>query len=228
MSVFRELLPGLARTFSVLLCIGGLLAGCSIATVRPLDPTTGKAIIGDESQQFNATNLTAQMWDSQVILTLQQSPTPIDGLLSALKANVSVASQKYGHQPGSEQPYSFLVTGTGKVIAVNTASRAGLATIDTNTDGQADVSLAIGPVIRGTALRDALPFISFNQFTNQMDYAAVSNQLNALVNQKVLTPIGDLTSLQGKNVTFSGAFTVGSKIDAVSVVITPVILMVAG
>jgi len=35
-----------------------------------------------------------------------------------------------------------------------------------------------GPIIFGTALRDALPFIEFSQFTNQMQYARVSTILN--------------------------------------------------
>ena len=33
------------------------------------------------------------------------------------------------------------------------------------------VVLQIGPVIFGTALRDALPFIAFGDFVNQIDYA---------------------------------------------------------
>lgn len=205
-----------------------LISGCTLATVRPLDPTTGKAIIGDESQQFNAVTLAVQLWEAKVIPELQQNATPSATLLGALRADASAAAEKYGHRPGAEQPYSFMISGTGQVIEVNTTSRAGLATVDTNNDGQPDLSLAIGPVIRGTALRDAMPFINFNQFTNQMDYAAVSNQLNALVNEKVLKPLGDLPSLQGKTVTFSGAFTLEGQVDAHDIVVTPVILTVGG
>ncbi|MBI1259511.1 MAG: DUF2291 family protein [Chloroflexi bacterium] len=205
-----------------------LMSSCTIATIRPLDPTTGKAVIGDESQQFNAANLAGELWDSQVIPALEQSATPSDELLNALRENATAASEKYGHRPGTNQPYSFMITGTGTVIEVNTTSRAGVATVDTTNDGQADLTLAIGPVIRGTALRDAMPFIDFNQFTNQMDYAAVSNQLNALVNQNVLTPLGDIHTLQGKTIQFSGTFTAGTKFDASSVVVTPVILTVTG
>lgn len=204
-----------------------LASGCTLATVRPLDPTTGKPIIGNESEQFNATNLAGELWDSQLIPTIQGSASPIATVLDSLKQNTTTASEKYGHRPGAEQPYSFMVTGSGKVLTVNTESRAGLAQVDINDDGQVDVTLAVGPVIRGTALRDASPFIDFNQFTNQMEYAAVSNQLNALVNSNVLTPLGDLHGLEGKTVTFYGAFTLGSDIDAANVIITPAILTVA-
>ena len=216
------------RLFAAVLLVSVAVSGCTIATTRPLDPTTGKPIIGDEGQQFNATNLVAGMWNSQVIPTLQQSATPINTVLDALRRNQNTASEQYGHRPGAEQPYSFMVTGTGTVIEVNTNSRAGLATVDTTDDGQADLTLAIGPVIRGTALRDSLPFISFNQFTNQMDYAAVSNQMSATVNSTVLAPLGDVHDLQGKTVTFYGAFTLGSDLYASSIVVTPAILTVTG
>jgi predicted lipoprotein len=212
----------------VMLVVGLLASGCTLATVRPLDPTTGKPIIGNESEQFNASNLASQLWDSQLIPTLQKSATPISTVLDSLEQNIATASETYGHRPGSEQPYSFMVTGTGHVLTVNTASRAGLAQIDVNDDGKPDLTLAVGPVVRGTALRDASPFIDFNQFTNQMEYAAVSNQLNALVTSKVLTPLGDLHGLEDKTVTFYGAFTLGSVIDSDNIIVTPAILTVAG
>jgi predicted lipoprotein len=227
-TMLKYFLHRLSKLSLLFVYVGLLTAGCTIATIRPLDAKTGKAIIGDESQQFNAATLAAQLWDSQVISTLQSSAAPVDTLLSDLRANESTASEKYGHRPGETQPYSFMVTGTGKVIDVNTTSRAGMATLDINSDDQPELSLAIGPVIRGTALRDAMPFISFNQFTNQMDYAAVSNQLNALVNQKVLTPLGDVQSLKGKTVNFYGTFTLGTQLDTSNIVVTPVILTVTG
>jgi predicted lipoprotein len=218
----------LVSVYGFLVVVVGLLtSACTLATVRPLDPTTGKAIIGNESEQFNAINLATQMWDSQMIPTLQKSAAAINTVLDSLRQNIATGSEKYGHRPGKEQPYSFMVTGTGKVLTVNTTSRAGLAQVDITDDGKADLTLAVGPVIRGTALRDAAPFIDFNQFTNQMEYAAVSNELNALVNTKVLMPLGDLHSLEAKTVTFFGAFTIGTTLDADKVVVTPAILTVA-
>jgi predicted lipoprotein len=201
-----------------------LLGGCTFATIRPLDPTTGKPIIGNEDQQFNAANYVESIWEAQVIPALQSSANDLTTVLEALRENSAAASTQYGRREGS-QPYSFMVTGTGTILSVNLESRAGLALIDLNADGTADASLAIGPVIRGTAVRDSLPFIRFNQFTNQMEYAAVSNEIHTLINQNVLTPIGDLTTLQGKNITFYGAFTLG---DVNTIIVTPAILTVNG
>ena len=198
-------------------------SGCTLLTVRPLNPETGKPIIGNEDQQFNAANYVASIWESQVIPVFQSAPD-INTVLAALRDNVTEASEEYGQHVGS-QPYSFVVSGSGAVTSVNTESRAGLALVDVDADGEADVSLAIGPVIRGTAVRDGMPFITFNQFTNQMEFASVSNEMNAIINEQVLTPLGDMASLAGKQVSFAGAF-IFTNLD--EIVITPAILTVSG
>ncbi len=208
----------------LVLILGTAISGCTIATIRPLDPDTGKAIIGNEDQQFNAATYVSQIWNAQVVPALQESANDVNTVLDALRENRNSGSQTYGRSDG-RQPYSFLVTGSGTVTSVNTESRAGLALVDTTGDGEPDISLAIGPVIRGTALRDGLPFISFNQFTNQMEFAGVSNEMHNLINSSVLAPLGDAESLAGKQVTFSGAFTL-SALNAV--IITPAILTVSG
>src|SRR3546814_4564518 len=45
---------------------------------------------------------------------------------------------------------------TGKVLAVTGGERARSMTIDTDGDGSVDAIVQLGPVVRGTALRDAL------------------------------------------------------------------------
>ena len=220
-----KLSPSTSRVaLSILVLCSVLLSGCTLATIRPLDPVTGKAIIGNEDQQFNAANYVAQLWDEQVIPVLHEQANDIMTVLAALRADETGAAEQYGRHEG-RQPYSFMVTGSGTITEVNLESRAGLAPVDANGDGTADYALAIGPVIRGTALRDSLPFIQFNQFTNQMEYASVSNEMHALINTQILTPIGDLTSLNGKSVTFYGAFTL-AELD--EIIVTPAELTISG
>ena len=62
-----------------------------------------------------------------------------------------------------------------------------------------------GPVIAGTAIRDGVGFISFGDFTNQIAYADVANQINAKVKSDVTAKV-DVRNLTGKKVTFYGAF----------------------
>src|SRR3546814_7467683 len=66
---------------------------------------------------------------------------------------------------------SDLVRLTGKVLAVTGGERARSMTIDTDGDGSVDAIVQLGPVVRGTALRDALGTRTFNDFDSQIDYA---------------------------------------------------------
>ena len=88
-------------------------------------------------------------------------------------------------------------------------------------DGESDAELQIGPVFRGTALRDALPFVRFDDFTNQMEYASVSRMLHQRVADSVLAKI-DRATLVGRVIQFQGAYTEGSGTPLV----TPVLVRV--
>ena len=100
-----------------------------------------------------------------------------------------------------------LVQGEGKVVA-----RGPLVLIDMPPyDGKADVAIPAGPVIRGTALRDALPFIEFSQFVNQLEYARVGNELNARAVRE-MPPLA-----VGEVVHFAGVMTPGQPPEIVPV-----------
>ncbi|MCP5109696.1 MAG: DUF2291 domain-containing protein [bacterium] len=89
----------------------------------------------------------------------------------------------------------------GVVRRVNRESRSGRLEIE--LAGGEEVSILIGPVILGTALRDAVG-VEFSDFTNQMDYAAVANELNDRVVREVLSKL-DFDGIEGKTVVFAGA-----------------------
>jgi predicted lipoprotein len=211
-------------TFTLMLLVAFTLASCKLATIRPLDPKTGKAMLSEEEAQkaFNAETYVAERWEDPLLTTVQSSAIEMSTLLSELTANSAAASEKYGRQLGSG-PFNFSVKGQGIVTEVDTSSRAGLARIDLEpADGKADVAIAVGPVIKGTGLRDAMPFINFNQFVNQLEYADVSKKLHERVMKDVIGSV-DLTTLQGKTVSFAGAFAFK---DVESIAVTPVELKV--
>ena len=209
------------RHLFVVLILGILfLSGCTIATVRPIDPITGKAII--EQQVFSAADYVEQRWESQVLPYAQAEAVPFDVLLEGLRTDRESTELKYGVREGTNA-YNFLVTGTGTVLEVDTSSLMGLLHVEMEGINDAPrVSLQIGPVIRGTALRDAVPFIDFDQFTNQIEFANVSNQLHMRVREDVLSGFGKEEAV-GKKITFYGAFTLDS-LDVFT--ITPVNLRV--
>jgi predicted lipoprotein len=107
-------------------------------------------------------------------------------------------------RPASHPAGAVLVKGEGRVLRVDTSSRTGLLLIDAEPyDGRPDAALQIGPVIRGTTLRDALPFIQFSQFVNQLQFAQVGNALNG----RVCAALASFSTrdLAGSIVVFSGA-----------------------
>ena len=63
-------------------------------------------------------------------------------------------------------------------------------------------------MLRGTALRDALEFVRFTDFVNQLEFAGVANALNDRVVTSVITPV-NVDALAGRQVTFVGAVNKG-------------------
>jgi len=78
-------------------------------------------------------------------------------------------------------------------------------------------------VFLGTAIRDAVGFIDFSQFANQIDFADVASALNDRVRADVVKGVKP-ASLKGRDVTFEGAFQL---LDPANIVVTPVSLSVA-
>lgn len=58
-----------------------------------------------------------------------------------------------------------------------------------NSDLNLPVRVQVGPIIRGTAVRDGLSFITADQYSNQVEFAAVSRELNKQVTDVVLKDI---------------------------------------
>ncbi|MEQ8676864.1 MAG: DUF2291 domain-containing protein [Aggregatilineales bacterium] len=193
-----------------------LLSGCSLATIRTIDEDR----LAKEG--FSAANYVSGIWESDFIPTLQDNAVEITQLLSELDANENAATEQYGNRT-STGAYSFMVSGEAQVLLINRESRVGLAELDLAPyDGTADIYLAIGPVLRGNALRDAVGFIAFNDFTNQVEFAQVSDALKDRVDSDVLGQT-DIDDLVGDTIQFLGAFSLD---DRAEIVIMPVRLEV--
>jgi predicted lipoprotein len=137
----------------------------------------------------------------KVAAAIEKKAVPLTTLVPAIKGNPDAAGKQYGSRQGSS-PYNFAVTGEG---VAGTATNGLLPVKVKGVPKSTTVSLQIGPAINGTALRDAVGFITFNQFINQVDYADAATALNHQVKAKVLKGV-DPASLKGKTVKFTGAF----------------------
>lgn len=180
------------------------IAGC--ARVPGVYVYENAATASRANAKFNAASYVNDNWSNRVVPTVHDKAVDAPTLVAAVKADPVAAGQKYGRQAAAGGPYSYLIKGTGTVTAVSDAPTGPLTVEVPGPGGMYEINIATGPVIPGTALRDAVGFINFSQFTNQIDYADVATQLNNKVRTEVVTKV-DKASLAGKRITFAGAFT---------------------
>jgi predicted lipoprotein len=199
------------------------LTGCSaFFTVVPIQEAKIEQPQGSASNKgFDKVAYVDGIWESKVLPTVQQNAVDFSQLYNELKLNQDAASQKYGKKVGG--PYNFLTKFEGKVLSADTSSRVGVIKVETQTPtGAAIVTVQVGPVVQGTSIRDALGFIAFNDFVNQLQFADVADELNTRALQNALNDT-DPTTLVGKTVDITGAFTLDNIDD---LVITPVFMNV--
>lgn len=183
---------------SLLLVCCLLLAGCVPWTVRPLT----------DSKQAAATTQTPQafadaLWSQKLLPALRAQAVEATQLLPALAASPAQARKQYARsvEPGTAY---YTVKGQGRVLDVNTTSRVGVANVDLPPyDGRADLTIQVGPVVRGVALRDATNLVPFSNFANQLEFADVAKALN---DRALLQLQGQLSAQTKKNtpITFLG------------------------
>lgn len=190
---------------------------CSLYTTRPINAATSSSQSNQFDQQFDPNTYANSIWASKVVPTVLNKSVDISTVLTALEKNSDAAQKQYATQ-SSDGLYNFMVKGQGKVLAVNTSSRNGTLRLQLPAyKGSSTILLQVGPVMLGTSLRDSVGFITFDKFTNQVQYEQVADALNAHAVQSLQG--SNLASLQGKTITFYGAFTYT---DLQQITITPV------
>lgn len=146
------------------------------------------------------------IWAAKVLPYLKAKAGDFVVVRDLAAKNADEAGQKYGYRAKEGTvPWTYVVKAEGRVVAANTGSRAATIDVDVDGDGKADMVVQIGPALRGTALRDSLDFVSFNAFTNQIEYAQFGKAFNARVNADVLQAL-PREKLVGRSVTVLGAY----------------------
>lgn len=205
--MFNRRLACLALAFAAVLP----LTGCKIVSIADEAETAAAG--------FDAQAYASELWTSRALPHFAETAKPVGEVLPAIAADLGAAGTSFGYRAGEGSPWSFIVSGTGTVVARNTESRAG--TLEVTVDGVAEpVVLQIGPVIRGNAVRDGLPFVTFQDFTNQIEYADAGKALTALALDGFA---GNVEAIAvGDTVNFTGAISMAGAGD--KLLVTPVTL----
>ncbi len=189
------------------------LSACKLWTIRPIE---SKAQHTATTQNFNADAYVKSIWESKIVPTVTEKAVDLTTVLNALDANVDEAKKQFGLRYDKDATH-FIVKGEAVIVRVNEESPHRTLTIKpTNYKGKMEVVLQIGPVFRGTALRDAMGFINFNDFNNQLQFAEVSTKLHERVEEKVVRGI---TPQQGAKISLHSVF---SFQDPKKILLTPV------
>lgn len=192
------------------------LAGCKL--VKNPDPAeaAAKAAAAAEGGGVDV----AAMWTAQVVPHMDEAAVDFAILKPAIAGGLDAAGAAHGFRPKSEgAPWNFPVKLAGTVVAAKTDTRAATADVDVDGDGTADATVQLGPVIRGTTLRDVQPFIDFTAFRDQIAFAELARGLNDQAFKHALEGLPK-DGLVGKKVGVVGAFTMKGPGDPI--LITPV------
>ena len=217
---------------SLMLLVGAVLfSGCYV--VRNDKIATEKKseleqYFEGQGGDFDEDAFVEEQWESRIVPFVEENGAPIGEVLSAMREDPRAAMEEYGFREVEDpkNPFALIIQGEGVVTSVSTESRAGTAEIDLlPTDGEVEVIIQIGPVYRGSAVRDAITFLTYGDFTNQMEWASVGQALNERAGALIFDDL-ERSELAGKTISFAGAFSFyqGDTLDDETPVVMPVLL----
>lgn len=173
--------------------------------------------------EFDAGSSVSDMWDSAEA-DIEGKAVELTEFLAEANGDLKSLADKYGkYSMGTSGSISYAVKGSGTVEEVNQEKKAGYMTVKLDGyDGAEVIKLQIGSIYKGSSTRDTLDIINFGDYTNQEEWAAISQSLHSAIDENVIQP-ADPGSLQGKTIEFVGTFTAD---DDAELLITPVKLAV--
>ncbi len=171
--------------------------------------------IGEEAQltgkqEFNATDSVQGMWESAEA-NIEEKAVDLPTFLGEAEGDLKSLVDKYGkYSMGTSGSISYAVKGSGVVEEVNQEKKAGYMTVKLDGyEGSEVIKIQIGSIYKGSSTRDTLDIIRFGDYTNQEEWAAVSQELHSQIDANVIQP-ADPANLQGKTIEFVGTFTADS------------------
>ena len=154
-----------------------------------------------QEQRFDPAAYADERFESEIVPQVQDDAIDLPTLLADLADGADEAD--FGNSPGSGSAYSFPVEFSG--VAGELSGTVLPITVE-GVSSDVTVQVQVGPALNGTALRDVTGTVSFNEFTNQLEFQEVATELNNKVREGVLADV-DPASLAGKTIRVVGAFT---------------------
>ncbi|UYO96591.1 DUF2291 domain-containing protein [Microbacterium sp. M28] len=149
---------------------------------------------------FDPVSYADERFDSEIVPQIEDDAVDLATLLADLEAGADEGD--FGYAPGAGSSYSFPVTFTATAGAQNGSV---LPVTVADVPAETTVHIQVGPALNGTALRDVTGTVSFNDFTNQLEFQEVATEFNNRVRDGMLAEVGPIS--EGQTITVTGAFT---------------------
>lgn len=174
--------------------------------------------IGEEGKltgevAFSASDSVTELWESAVA-NIEEKAVDLPAFLTEANGDLKSLADKYGkYSMGNTGTISYAVKGSGTVTEVNQEKKAGYMTVTLDGySGSETIRIQIGSIYKGSSTRDTLDIVNYGNYTNQEEWAAISQELHAKIDEAVVKA-ADPASLQGKSISFVGTFTADSDDD---------------
>lgn len=186
-----------ACAFSAALTLFALSA-CKVMSIEE-----DRALRERRSENFDAAGYVSSHWDTAVLPELEKRAVEFSQLHES--KDIEEAGRRFGRQAGDGSPWTVVTGGRGTVTAIDRESLEGTIELIVPTrGGPTEVLLQTGPVIVDNSIRDALPFLTFNDFSGQVAFAEVGRALTLHALAETQDTLGDLKL--GDRVEFLGTF----------------------
>lgn len=187
-----------------------VLTGCKFVK----NDQAGSTEIARKNKGADLAQIVEDTYSSKLLPLISDKALRVAALRVAIAADITAAGEAHGNRgAGLGSAWNFAAKGEGTVIAAKLESSARKVQIDTDGDGKADLTLQLGPIIKGTVLRDYAPFYNFGDFRDQIEFAKLGRKLNDRVKKEIKIE-GTSAELIGKKVTFTGVFALKKSNDA--------------
>lgn len=178
----------------------GVLLAFLIAAALSTKVVTGEEQASQATETFDAATYAGEHFEADIVPYIEDNAVELATLLSDLENGADEAD--FGNTSGASSAYAFPVT--FEAVAGDPTPPVLPVTVDGVPD-DTTVQIQIGPALNGTAIRDVSGTISFNEFTNQLEYQNVGTELNNQVRETVLQDL-DPATLAGQTIRVTGAF----------------------
>ena len=208
----------MTRIIFISVCAAAVLSLSGCKLVKNLPEGEQAVAAGASGDTVRTEQRIAETFETELLPYVHDKALEIPAFRAALAKGLDAAGKAHGNRgSGAGAAWNFAVKGEGVIVSAKLDTRARVAELDTNGDGAADVTVQLGPVIRGNALRDIAPFYNFDDFRDQIEFAKLGRALNDRISAMIKLPDGDLMD---RHMAFTGVVTLKKADEAIMV--TPI------